>query len=381
MADHKNSAAGTEAEGEPEEAGPVAPDGVGLRNPFAVIAVSLVLTVLSWAMFLLALTGELEVWTYVSAQIAMSGLMALWVGVNYPRLGWSRSGSLLAIGLMFLGPFGALGHLYACSLFVIFSRNARPFEDWYLSLFPEDEKDSAQELYDEIVSGREGLDSRAGVVSFNDIMSFGTFEQKLAVLALISKHFRPDFAPVLIRALDDENAAIRVRAATAKAEIENADLVRSIELQGRLQTEPDSADAHFEMASFLDNQAYSGLLDEEQSDDNRRQALDHFELAFDLDRSKTGALLPIIRGHIRAGRTKKAADWIKRARKAGLEDARLDDWELECLFRLGRFSDLRRAAKRHYSLDPDNQKPSRMLGDVVRLWAAQAPLAMDGERP
>ena len=74
--------------------------------------------------------------------------------------------------------------------------------------------------YDSIVAGRE-LSGRSAWRSFRDILALGSFEDKQAALAILTRRFTPPLAPALRLALNDPDAAIRVQAATAAARIED----------------------------------------------------------------------------------------------------------------------------------------------------------------
>jgi len=345
------------------------PTGNTIRRPVEVFLISGFCAFSECAALYLLLQAEVTVPEFIALHAVVVFIAGIWFVVRTIRFGWSRSGLLVFGSTTLMGPFGALGCLYAFIVFWMFKKDAESFEDWYLTLFPDEEQDHAQALYDHIVSGRESLDERAGVVSFGDIMAYGSFEQKLAVLTLITKHFRPDFSAVLSDALKDDNAAIRVRAATAKAEIDNRYQERSLDLTAKLARDPDSAEANVQFARFLDEHAFSGLLSPDQMVAYRENALRHYLRAHELSPERRDVFIPIIRGFLRSDDTDGAIEWIAKARGNGVEEPGLDDWEMECLYRKKNFAALRDAARRHYSRKPDNTKPTRMVGGIVKLWA------------
>ena len=323
-------------------------------------------------------------WAYLSAQISLTEVgfvhgacvlvISAWCGLVYRSEGWSRAGFLMLTTTAFMGPFGAVGTVYALLVYLWFRKEARPFEEWYYNLFPPEEKDTAQALYEHIVSGREELDERTSVVSFSDVMSFGSFEQKLAVLTLVTKHFRPEFSKILNAALVDDSAAVRVRAATAKAEIDNRYLERAMSLTARLEKEPEAAQAHFDYARYLDEHAFSGLVAKEQASSLRAKSLHHYGITLKLDPLKREAVLPLIRGHLRDGEASKAREWIKRAREIGISLPQLDDWEMECAYLEKDYAALRQIAKKHYSRQKGDTNPTRIMGEIVRIWSGEEAL-------
>ncbi|MBM3567714.1 MAG: hypothetical protein FJX46_03055 [Alphaproteobacteria bacterium] len=74
---------------------------------------------------------------------------------------------------------------------------------------------------------------------------------------------------------------------------------------------------------------------------------------------------------LRDGRFKEALEAIEPAINAGARDRRLHDWYLECLFRLGRFAEMRQiASHRLEGAEADASFPHEMR-EVLRLWAGR----------
>ena len=80
------------------------------------------------------------------------------------------------------------------------------------------------------------------VEPFNDILSGGSVVQKQLALAKIARYFRPNLAPLLLQAIHDPDAAVRVQAATAMARIERDFMKRRMDLEKKLAGQPHSDD-------------------------------------------------------------------------------------------------------------------------------------------
>lgn len=346
------------------------PDGEQLSGR----AVLLLLAVASFVVETVALLKMQQVVITLLAvglvHVAVCSVLWGFAVFNMWRDRWRRGDLLLALMITTTGPIGAMGCVFAFILHKLYSRKARSFQEWYESLFPDEVRDAAMELFDDIESGRESLASASSVTSFGDILAYGSFEQKLAVLALVSRHFRPEFAVPLKQALEDESAAIRVRAATAMAEVENTYLNRALRLSKALDEEPDNFDVNLAMARFLDDYVYSGILDEATETKNRREAFKYYEKCHELDRSNQDVHLAIARILLREGKHEETVNWLRYAQGHGLTDPRADDWFMESLYVMGDFDALRAAAADHYSQDPNNDLPTRRTGEVAGLWAS-----------
>ena len=156
----------------------------------------------------------------------VSALVACHVGVGLllAGLAWRRRRNadaavflLLAIATAGTGPFGAVGMFAA-----IMADTRRPSEaSAGEGAAGETAGEISKRLHNSIVAGRELSGRSAGLASFRDILAFGSFQDKQAALAIITRRFTPPLAPALRLALNDPDAAIRVQAATAAARIED----------------------------------------------------------------------------------------------------------------------------------------------------------------
>jgi len=212
---------------------------------------------------------------------AVVAALAVWTLNRRRRRVDERFAGLLAIGTAFLGPSGPLCVGLSVAAHAVFRRYATGFHDWYLSLFPESENDPAQELYELIVTGRERAGA-AAVDSFTDVMTVGSPQQKQAVIALVSRHFRPSFTPALKLGLADSDPSVRVQAATATARVEHEFNERWQKLERVADGAPESAAARHALARHLDDYAFCGLLDANREQELRRKALEHYRAALEI---------------------------------------------------------------------------------------------------
>lgn len=265
---------------------------------------------------------------------------------------------------------GAWGALVAGLALMVFRRRATSFEDWYASLFPTEAESRAIELYRRLEAGQEGVATSSSLTSFVDVLRLGTPEQKEAVVTILSRNFRPTFAPALRLALQDEVPSVRVQAATAAAEIENDFLARSIELSRDVETRPDDVDAHVRLAAFYDDYSYSGMLDTLREEENRRLALVHYREALKRRPGDLTLEAAVGRCLVRSGDLARAERWIARSLRRGLDDRGLFVWYLDCLFALKRFDELRKliADNRALLLGDGSGRPGDPVPASVRLW-------------
>ncbi|MBL8831822.1 MAG: hypothetical protein JNL71_05475 [Rhodospirillales bacterium] len=301
------------------------------------------------------------------AGVAAAGAAWLWTVARRARdmrLPW-----LLVGAATFVGPFGASGSVLCALLYAWFRRSTTSFEEWYAALFPEQQAEGARTLFQEIVSdARDDEVAARSIASFTDILAFGTFEQKQALLALIATYFRPAFAPALKSALGHPEPAIRVQAATAVAQIEQRFLRRSLDLDAELARRPRDFPLVFAAARHYDDYAFTGLLDHDRQAENQRRALKLYNDAIALSPNDGRLELGMGRLLVRMGEYRTAADLLASAANGGRLKPAGAVWYLECLFRLGAFDRLREAAARVVPLLEGDKSADPRLREAARLW-------------
>ena len=295
--------------------------------------------------------------------------LSLWSRRVWKRHADLRLPLLLTITVAFLGPLGAAGSLLACVLALGFARSATPFEQWYLSLFPEEESRFTTYLYEQLASLAEVEPDGSGVAPFTDILSFGTPPQKQAVITLISENFRPAFAPALRLALGDTHNAVRVQAATAITKLENNFLAKTLELTGTVANKPGTTEALWALAKHYDDYAFAGILDDQREQENRKYALETYREFLCLEPTHQGARLAIGRLLLRQGNYTEAANWFEDSLQQVPAKAHMLFWHMECLYQLGRFSRLRELVGQLASrFNQQEDFPNPAL-EAVKLWA------------
>jgi hypothetical protein len=166
------------------------------------------------------------------------------------------------------GPFGAGIGLIAALVHLRCEPNAVTPAEWIDGLFERSQDSESVRLHERITFGLDDFESGTSVEPFRDILSGGSVLQKQMAIAKIARYFRPAFAPFLLHAARDSNAAVRVQAATALAKIERDFMARYIKLENDLRDLPDHDPAKLKLAELYDDYAHADLLD-----DNNRKAL------------------------------------------------------------------------------------------------------------
>lgn len=321
------------------------------------------------------ITLYLLVWNHIGlmmwgvVHVLLVAIAGIYARIRLSTGGDPRFALLLTLTTAVMGVFGAAGCLLSVLMHALFNRYAHSFAEWFETIFPSAHLTPGEIVNDNLLTGRDEAPKTYSVVPFLDVMIIGSEEQKREALGKMTSQFHPSFASAFRRALEDENNAIRVQAATAIAKIENQFLEQTIQIEMVRRKHPKDDQVLLALARHYDNYAYTGILDAEREESNRAKALDAYMLYLKNHPSEVQIRMFVGRLMIRSEKTAQAAEWFRQSIDAGYSTPQMITWYMECLFKLGRYSELRSfAARFHHSAMDQGIEPS--LVDSVQLWSA-----------
>jgi hypothetical protein len=183
-------------------------------------------------------------------------------------------------------------------------------------------------------------------------------------IAKIARYFRPAFAPLLLQAARDKNAAVRVQAATALAKIERDFMARYIRLENELRDLPDHNPAKLELAELYDDYAHANLLDDNNRQSLRFKAIGIYEACLALSDDPDWRLR-LARLYLRENRPEKTCEWLQPLVDQPEPPRGAMFWYMEALFKLKKFDELRQLAGRQAPIIRISSDPS--LGELENL--------------
>lgn len=252
---------------------------------------------------------------------------------------------LLFIATTTTGIFGAAGTLLCILLHNWYMSYAQPFGEWFTSIFPSSARTTNEQIYEDIQVGRDESSKPYSVISFTDVIRYGSESQKRMALSKMTSRFHHSFAPAFRLALNDTSNNIRVQAATAISKIENQFTARLMKLNELLDEHPQNLVIIMAIAEYYDNYAFTGILDDDRERHNREQAHRHYKEYLALKPGSAEAYLKIGRLLMRSGKSKEALDWLRQSIDRGHSSPALTTWYAEALYASGRFSELRELAR------------------------------------
>lgn len=190
---------------------------------------------------------------------------------------------LLAILVTFLGPVGAgMTLLITCFYFLGKKFLSDPGKALLEVLYPDIEMSKSTYIYNRITYGMEDTEIKKGTASYQDIMSFGSTNQKRNALEKIGRYFRPEFVPALQMALNDTNSSIRVYAGTIFTQLDAKFYNLFQKLEKLIKANPDNP--HYMLAYAQHGERYvnSKILAPDRASKMRNLTVDAYQrcLAF-----------------------------------------------------------------------------------------------------
>jgi hypothetical protein len=284
------------------------------------------------------------------------------------RSGWRRETlrKLLALSIVGLGPFGAAGTLLSLVRLRLRQSSFTPFEEWYETLFPTSTITRPDFLHRLLI--RSGDAVTGNVSPFADIMEGLDDTRKQAVLALVTEYFIPEYVPALKRGLIDHDPTIRVSAATVMASIEGKYLTRGVSLENYVSREPGNMAARRALAEHLDEYAHSGLVEPARAAEMSDRAIQLYRECIGDDpevENRLGRML------VRLGRLDDADKVYDRLLANNPDYLPALPWEIEILYRQGRFAALRHLARSSGRLLLERGAMPAAIRDAIEEWEAK----------
>jgi tetratricopeptide (TPR) repeat protein len=279
----------------------------------------------------------------------------------------NRFALLLLISVATTGPYGAAGLVLSTLLYGVYDRSSLSFGEWYSSMFPRVPESTAEQIYNDIKTGRDESEKLYSVIPFLDVLSFGNETQKRQALSRMASNFHPLFAPVLKKALGDMSNTIRVQAAVAIGKIEQQFTDRQMQLSAVEKLHPNDPIVLLALARHYDNYAYTGLLDPARESANRQHALDYYKQYLAYKPEDTGVRSDIGRLLMRNQDYEAAAEWLRQCIDLGYSSPAIAQWHAEALFNCDRFNELRQFSA-HIPQTEEQSRSQPALKAAIDLW-------------
>jgi polysaccharide biosynthesis protein PelE len=307
-------------------------------------------------------------WTlYLAFHAIVSAASMAWAWCSGSPM--RRQAALLAVSVTFLGAIGAAGACVCALAEGIFRPYARGFMAWYDDLFPEEDEETAELLLNRLRAGGDPASGAADLTSFTDAVTYGSIEQKQAIIALIARRFTPAFAPALRQALEDPTPAVRVQAAAAAAAIEARFATRGMALERKAAAQGYPLEILRELGRLNADMAKCGLMEAARNDASRAKALDYYRRALSYAPKDASLLAACGELLLDSGDAATATGQLTEALRYAQDSAKIASLLTEALMQQGRFAELRAfAAKGHGRFAGPSADRDR-LDQSLALWA------------
>lgn len=306
----------------------------------------------------------------VGLHAAFLAVLGTWIQRRRRQHVDTRVHFLLALTCAGLGVIGAVGTLIVMAVIAVASRSGQPFDLWYQQLAPKHDPNDLVHLLQDIESGREDVAYVTQIEEFSTLLAHGAYREKQAVLSLVSRHYRPEFASLLRGALSSTDASLRVQAATAIEKVEAAFTRTWVRLQATSIARSHDYHAQLRLALHLDLYVESGLLEPPGDQQVRERALQAFQRCVALRPDLAEARLGLARSWVRCGQPTQAIVPL-RAIPPALRTG--EEWWClaDALFQARAFDEVRAVAREALATCSDVLAPEPRA--VFTLWATIPP--------
>lgn len=184
---------------------------------------------------------------------------------------------LLTLFFSCLGPLGALMTLFIGCMYIVESKLFENDSSLMAMFFPDFGKRKSSFLYDRITYGMEDIGIRREAVAYQDVMTFGSDNQKRQALEKIGRYFRPEFVPALHIALNDPSTTIRIHAGTTLTHLETKFDNQYVYLENLLKSHPNDLKYLLAYAQHCEKYVKSKILSSDRATRMKRLAVDAYE--------------------------------------------------------------------------------------------------------
>lgn len=207
---------------------------------------------------------------------------------------------------------------------------------------------------------------KARIHSLGTQMRHGSYSEKMRLIAALSRSPRAELTPFLRDALKDEDAAVRVQAATVIEKMEHRFTRQWMQLQQQVKDQLQNPGVWMELANLCDRYAYLGVAEPGRVAELRMQATAAYQRCWELQPQRLVVRRLLVRCLVRRGEYVSAARLIEtRAGEFESPDEAL--WYCEALYGQKRFDVLRRTLHQHISLTWVETLPT-YVRNAVALW-------------
>lgn len=296
--------------------------------------------------------------------------LAFWHGAA--RTPAAAAVRVVALTSPFLGPMAALAGLVILAVIAVAHDPVANASIWHEHLFPNLAVDELTERTEEISRRQSGNDGAGEIESFFDVLQWGTLPEKEHVLSLISRSFRPEFAPVLRAGLAVDDLGLRAQAAAGLSMLETRISARLGNLQEAFRDAgPEQRNiAAIDLAIALSDAAHTGLYDEARNAEMRREIVSILTDCADRVDPRINTMLG--RTLIQLGEFDRAVETLSGVADATTSGEAAFDWLLEGVFRQGDYRRIGSLVEGRAESVRSLVQQDGPLAPALRFWAAAA---------
>lgn len=292
------------------------------------------------------------------------------VTVFFAYLKWDlRFAIYLTILVASLGSFGAVVCLLTMLFYSIYLDTAESIKDFFAAIFPKTHFSKVELIYERITHGLDNYDPDYTPLPFMDVIEFGTEKQKRLAIEKILRYFRPEFAPSLLKALDDPSNGIRVLAATAVNTLDRHFFERYLELEKAVKNGKTTPSTLLRFANHCDLYAQSQILDEGRLRKVKKNAIDAYIGVLKYDSENVNVVANLSRLYVSEEMPELALELLEpRMTTLKTIPPEISRWYMAALYHLKDYEKLRKFTEDHFEITEDKSTPQD-IKELILAWS------------
>lgn len=342
-----------------------------MRINYGVISIAFLAVAVGWMEYHFFFNSDLIPFKKFALHVLVVNLCFA-VTVLFSYLKWDlRFAIYLTILVSSLGFFGAVVCLLTLLFYSLYIHTAESIKDFFAAIFPKIEFSKVEVLYERISHGLDNYDPDYNPLPFMDVIEFGTEKQKRLAIEKILRYFRPEFAPSLLKALDDPSNGIRVLAATAVNTLDRHFFERYLELEKAAKHEKATPSALLQFANHCDLYAQSQILDESRMQKVVRNAIDAYRTVLKFDPENIKVVAKLSRLYVSEGMTEQALKLLEpRVQNHKNILPEISRWYMAALYQMKNYEKLRGFAQVHSEV-PEEKSVPQDIKELILSWSGR----------
>ncbi|MEY4504875.1 MAG: hypothetical protein RL154_1172, partial [Pseudomonadota bacterium] len=185
---------------------------------------------------------------------------------------------------------------------------------------------------------KDTISNRLDLISYKEILKFGTRQDKINLIGLLSYTPNKNHVALIAKALSDDDETVRILASTATQKMDDFFHLQINSLTKSLKEIEPTYILYLDLAKTYDDYIYSGLIPKESLAHYQDKMLFYYDLAYNFADNKNKVAYNYLRALIRAKKLQEAKQVLESYGAYSKDEVSYKFWQAEIEFLSANFS-------------------------------------------